>query len=121
MNFSLQKGPTHEIDPRPAYIAGVTNPIFESSRAWDLLFDISSGSVTIAKDIHTNYPPVTPAYGAPLITRSGTIKAETLMGPDAEFERREGTKNEGITTNSDKIFIEDVGALHSRRMYHDVW
>ncbi|KAF5355050.1 hypothetical protein D9756_005243 [Leucocoprinus leucothites] len=94
----------------PAYIAGVTNPIFETSRAWDLLFDISSGSVTIAKDIHTTYPVVTPAFGAPPVTRSGTLKAETSVGSEADFDRKEGTKNEGITTNSDKIFIEDIRA-----------
>ncbi|KAJ3571772.1 hypothetical protein NP233_g3548 [Leucocoprinus birnbaumii] len=94
----------------PAYIAGVTNPIFESGRAWDLLFDISSGSVTIARDIHTTYPAVTPAFGAPLITRSGTLKAETSVGSEADFERKDGTKNEAITTNSDKNFIEDIRA-----------
>ncbi|KAL9711825.1 hypothetical protein Ac2012v2_004898 [Leucoagaricus gongylophorus] len=92
----------------PAYIAGVTNPIFESSRAWDLLFDISSGNVTIAKDIHATYPVVTPAFGIPPITRSGTLKTEISVGSETDFERKEGTKNEAITTNSDKIFIEDI-------------
>jgi hypothetical protein len=41
---------------RPAFIAGVTNPIFKSSRTWDLLLDISTGSVTVAWDIHSTYP-----------------------------------------------------------------
>ncbi|KXN90637.1 Protein mesA [Leucoagaricus sp. SymC.cos] len=94
----------------PAYIAGVTNPIFEASRAWDLLFDISSGNVTIAKDIHTKYPVVPPAFGAPPITRSGTLKVETSAGSDVDFERKDGAKNEGITTNSDRVFIEDIRA-----------
>jgi len=86
----------------------VTNPIFESSRAWDLLFDISSGNVTIAKDILATYPVVTPALGTPPITRSSTLKTETPVGSETDFERKEGT---AIITNSDKIFIEDVGNL----------
>jgi hypothetical protein len=87
----------------------VTNPIFESSRAWDILFDISSGNVAVARDIHTTYPAVAPAFGLPSITRSGTLKAESSGASETDLERKEGGKNEGITTNSDKIFIEDVG------------
>lgn len=89
----------------------MTNPIFESSRAWDLLFDISSGIATIAKDIHTTYPVVTPAFGVPSITRSGTLKAETSVGSETDLDRKEGSKSEGIITNSDRIFIEDVGII----------
>lgn len=98
---------------RPAFIAGVTNPIFESSRAWDLLFDISSGNVTIAKDILETHRVVTPALGTPPITRSGTLKTETSVGSETDLERKEGAKNEAIITNSDKIFIEDVGDFAS--------
>lgn len=34
----------------PGYIAGVTNPIFEKTGAWDVLFNISSGKVLIHDD-----------------------------------------------------------------------
>ncbi|OBZ67772.1 Protein mesA [Grifola frondosa] len=40
----------------PGYIAGVTNPIFESAGNWDLLCDINASRIVISKDIHTNYP-----------------------------------------------------------------
>jgi hypothetical protein len=87
----------------------VTNPIFESSRAWDILFDISSGNVTVARDIHSTYPAVASAFGLPSITRSGTVKTESSVASETDLERREGGRNEGITTNSDRLFIEEVG------------
>ena len=96
----------------PAYIAGVTNPIFEASRAWDLLLDISTGSVTVAKDIHITYPAtVTVGLGSPLLTRSGTLKAESSITSEDELIRmaKEGSKAEsGKDHNADKVFIEDV-------------
>ena len=97
----------------PAYIAGVTNPIFEASRAWDLLLDISTGSVTVAKDIHITYPAtVTVGLGGPLLTRSGTFKVEsTITSEDEQLIRmaKEGSKAEsGKDYNTDKVFIEDV-------------
>ncbi|KAF8161054.1 mesa protein [Crassisporium funariophilum] len=98
----------------PAYIAGVTNPIFEASRAWDLLLDISTGSVTVAKDIHTTCPATaTVGLGGPLITRSGTLKAESSIGSEDDIARiaKEGSKaDSGKDNNADKVFIEDIRA-----------
>lgn len=102
---------------RPAYIAGVTNPIFESSRAWDLLLVIGAGTVTVAKDIHVTYPVSGfPALGAPLLTRTGTVKAESSFGSEDDAGRvvggKEGAKSDFVSktdNNADKIFIEDVG------------
>jgi len=97
----------------PAYIAGVTNPIFEASRAWDLLLDISTGSVTVAKDIHITYPATVTGLGGPLLTRSGTFKAESSLTSEDELIRlaKEGSKVEsGKDNNADKIFIEDIRA-----------
>jgi hypothetical protein len=102
---------------RPAYIAGVTNPIFESSRAWDLLLVIGAGTVTVAKDIHVTYPVSgNLTLGAPLVTRTGTLKAESSFGSEDDGGRvvggKEGVKNDFVTkmdNNADKIFIEDVG------------
>ena len=102
---------------RPAYIAGVTNPIFESSRAWDLLLVIGAGTVTVAKDIHVTYPVSGNLALGPLLTRTGTLKAESSFGSEDEAGRvvgsKEGTKSDfaaKIDNNADKIFIEDVGA-----------
>lgn len=94
----------------PAYIAGVTNPIFETLRQWDLFLDISTGSVTVAKDIHSTYPPsATIGLGGPLITRSGTLKAESSLGSEDDISRmtKEGSKDVN-KDNADKLFIDDV-------------
>ena len=105
----------------PAYIAGVTNPIFEASRAWDLLLDISTGSVTVAKDIHITYPAtVTVGLGGPLLTRSGTLKVESSITSEDELIRmaKEGSKAEsGKDHNTDKVFIEDVTKLPPSSYY----
>jgi len=97
---------------RPAYIAGVTNPIFESSRQWDLFLDISTGNVTVAKDIHLNYPATsTIGIGAPLITRSGTLKAESSMGSEDDITRMAKDRTDpSKDNNADKIFIDDVSS-----------
>ncbi|KAF9027622.1 spindle pole body interacting protein [Hymenopellis radicata] len=99
----------------PAYIAGVTNPIFESSRAWDLLLDISTGHVVVAKDIHATYP-TTPgqAFNPPLITRSGTLKAEASLGVDDEMMKAGGKGPADFVpkadNNADSLFMEDIKA-----------
>ena len=99
----------------PAYIAGVTNPIFEASRAWDLLLDISTGSVTVAKDIHITYPAtVTVGLGGPLLAKSGTFKVESSITSEDDLVRmaKEGSRAEsGKDHNTDKVFIEDVRKL----------
>jgi hypothetical protein len=95
---------------RPAYIAGVTNPIFLSSRAWDLLLDIGSGAVTVSKDIHTRYPlsnlPTIPS------SRSGTLKSDSSVASEDEVVRssKESRTDGGgkIDYNADKNFIDDV-------------
>ncbi|KDR75938.1 hypothetical protein GALMADRAFT_248746 [Galerina marginata CBS 339.88] len=96
----------------PAYIAGVTNPIFENSSQWDLFLNISTGNVTVAKHILVTYP-VNPMLGlaGPLITRSGTLKAESFIGSEDDISRmaREGSKADpSKDNNADKMFIEDV-------------
>ncbi|PPQ68193.1 hypothetical protein CVT25_015025 [Psilocybe cyanescens] len=95
----------------PAYIAGVTNPIFETLRQWDLFLDISTGSVTVAKDIQTTYPTNgLTSLGGPLITRSGTLKAESSIGSEEDISRmaKEGTKDPNKDNNADKLFIDDI-------------
>ncbi|KAF8906574.1 stabilization of polarity axis-domain-containing protein [Gymnopilus junonius] len=96
----------------PAYIAGVTNPIFGTSRQWDLFLDISTGSVMVSKDIHSNYPTqATVGLAGPIIARSGTLKAESSLGSEDEISRmtKEGSKTDlSKDNNADKMFIEDI-------------
>lgn len=93
----------------------MTNPIFESSRAWDLLLVIGAGTVTVAKDIHTTYPvTATTNLGASLLSRSGTHKAESLA-MTSEDDPPRASSNQGSKpdftksdNNADKLFMEDV-------------
>ena len=97
---------------RPAFIAGVTNPIFENSRQWDLFLNIGTGTVTVSKDIHTTYPAITTiGLAGPLITRSSTLKAESSIGSEDDIARiaKEGSKGDlSKDNNADKLFIDDV-------------
>ncbi|EGO29734.1 hypothetical protein SERLADRAFT_365750 [Serpula lacrymans var. lacrymans S7.9] len=106
-----------EWESTPAYIAGVTNPIFESSGSWDLLMDIGTGRVVVSKDILTSFPPTTtPPAIIPLVTRSGTIKAESSVGSEDDIARiatRDGKEAQKADYSAkgdslDNIFIEDV-------------
>lgn len=95
---------------RPAYVAGVTNPIFESGGSWDLLFDVGSGRVIVSKDIHANFPPIS-IPSPPALLRSGTFKAESSMAGEDEFGKlpgREGSNSTAKSDHPDNIFMEDV-------------
>ncbi|KAA1472050.1 spindle pole body interacting protein [Dentipellis sp. KUC8613] len=102
----------------PAYIAGVTNPIFESSGSWDLLCDVGTGRMIVSKDIHISCPPQTSPSGAPpLITRSGTLRAESSIGSEDDIGRVPGRGGEVASQksdfvakadNPDNVFIEDI-------------
>ncbi|EEB86903.1 hypothetical protein MPER_15981, partial [Moniliophthora perniciosa FA553] len=99
----------------PAYIAGVTNPIFETSRLWDLLLDIGSGTVTVSKDIHTAHPVTGTGFIAPLISRSGTLKAESSVNNEDELRSKEPNKTDFVVkpeNTTDNLFIEDVSTTH---------
>ncbi|EKM58113.1 uncharacterized protein PHACADRAFT_139764 [Phanerochaete carnosa HHB-10118-sp] len=100
----------------PGYIAGVTNPIFESSGSWDLLCDIETGRMVVSKDIHTNCPPsaigVAPVQ---LVMRSGTLKAEGSVGSEDDFVRPSKELNPvqkaellGKVETTDNLFMDDI-------------
>ncbi|KAJ7233911.1 docking domain of Afi1 for Arf3 in vesicle trafficking-domain-containing protein [Mycena rebaudengoi] len=100
----------------PAYIAGVTNPIFKSSSAWDLLLDISTGSVTVAQDIYLTYPISTgvPMGGQSMI-RSATFNTEASLRSEEDIIRAGGAKDGAkadliakADNNADNLFIEDI-------------
>jgi hypothetical protein len=70
---------------------------------------IGAGTVTVAKDIHTNYPvTANPQFGAPLIARTGTLKAESSLGSEDDFARRDNSGLAKTDNVTDRIFIEDV-------------
>ncbi|KAF7332587.1 Protein mesA [Mycena kentingensis (nom. inval.)] len=90
----------------PAYIAGVTNPIFKSSPTWDLLLDISVGTMTVAKDICITYPPGSgpPLGGAPGLPRAATFNTEASLNSD------DGAKGDFMKNDADNVFLEDLRA-----------
>jgi len=100
----------------PAYIAGVTNPIFESSGSWDLLCDVASSRMIVSKDIHSSHPPSGIHAGPPsTLTRAGTLKAESSIGSEDELGRLPGREKEtqksdftAKADNADNVFIEDI-------------
>ncbi|ETW77958.1 hypothetical protein HETIRDRAFT_388025 [Heterobasidion irregulare TC 32-1] len=100
----------------PAYIAGVTNPIFESSGSWDLLCDVGTGRMIVSKDIHVSHPPlVIPTGAPPFIVRTGTLKAESSIGSEDDVGRvpgreKEAQKNDytAKADSADNVFIEDI-------------
>jgi len=106
---------------RPAYIAGVTNPIFETSGSWDLLMDIGTGRVVVSKDIHISFPvAATPPAIVPLVARTGVIRAENSAASEEEIARiatRDGAQSNQRSDfaarpdSLDNLFIEDVRAL----------
>jgi Stabilization of polarity axis len=103
---------------RPAYIAGVTNPIFESSGSWDLLCDVGGGRIVVSKDIHSSHPPSGVQLGpSSTLTRNGTLKADNSIGSEDDLGRIPGREKEASKSDftakadsADNVFIEDVSA-----------
>jgi len=102
---------------RPAYIAGVTNPIFETSAAWDILMDIGGARVVVHRDIHTSFPPTMapPAFVNPMLARP--IKTENSTGSEDDIQRiatrdgKEGGQKGEFAAKPDcldNMFIEDL-------------
>lgn len=112
---------------RPGYIAGVTNPIFETSGSWDLLCDVGTGRVVVSKDIHTSHPPSGQPTGAPpLISRTGTLKADSSIGSEEDAGRRDtlpgqaGSTFVGKSDGGDNAFIEDVRIYYEHSIPFDL-
>ncbi len=105
----------------PGYIAGVTNPIFETAGSWDLLCDIGTNRIVVSKDIHLNHP-ASWSSSNPLIMRTGTVKAEGSIGSEEEAVRvptKEGGSTQkpefaGRPDSADNVFIEDVSRIPAR-------
>ncbi|EIW78386.1 spindle pole body interacting protein [Coniophora puteana RWD-64-598 SS2] len=102
----------------PGYIAGVTNPIFETSGNWDLLMDVGAGRVVVHKDIHSSCPPtVTPPAIVPLMNRTGTMRNENSAPGDDDVKRAEKEGKDSTQSSKseslDNMFIEDLIAAIS--------
>ncbi|KAH9973799.1 spindle pole body interacting protein [Lactifluus volemus] len=100
----------------PAYIAGVTNPIFESSGSWDLLCDVGGGRIVVSKDIHSSHPPSGVQLGlSSTLTRNGTLKTDNSIGSEDDLGRIPGREKEASKSDftakadsADNVFIEDI-------------
>ena len=80
-------GTMDELEKVPGYIAGVTNPRFEDLHAWDLLFNIENGKITIAKDIEPAHPlRINSRPGMTEAVSSGSIGSSIGFGPDSEVK-----------------------------------
>ena len=98
----------------------MTNLIFESSRSWDLLCDVSTGRMVVSKDISAACPYTPPPTLAPHLTnRTGTLKAESSIGSEEEFGKLRTDYTSSKSENYDNMFMEDVSfsppAQHSLR------
>ncbi|TDL18713.1 spindle pole body interacting protein [Rickenella mellea] len=102
----------------PGFIAGVTNPIFESAGSWDLLCDVGTGRMTVHKDIYVSWPPVQQPQ-ASTISRAGASRLDSAMSSEDDIGRTpalprdapiQGSKSDFVAKadNADNIFIEDV-------------
>ncbi|KAG8907144.1 hypothetical protein FRB99_005252 [Tulasnella sp. 403] len=64
------------IESVPGFIAGVTNPIYESLPIWDVLCNIETGKITVHRDISSVPPPISSFPTPPsLPPRSGSASA----------------------------------------------
>ncbi|KAI0034716.1 spindle pole body interacting protein [Vararia minispora EC-137] len=90
----------------PAYIAGVTNPIFEATGNWDLLCDVGGGRMIISKDIYARYPATGSAAGVPpILSRTGTIRSEVSGEDDAGRRDKDFA---GKADSPDNVFIDEI-------------
>lgn len=94
----------------PGYIAGVTNPIFESRPIWDVLCNIETGKITINKDIR-QAPLLSPTQPT-LMSRTGIVPMNPDDDAKAAAQRdREAAAKDGFVAkadSADNLFMEDV-------------
>lgn len=86
----------------------MTNLIFESSKSWDLLCDVSTGRMVVSKDISTTCPYSPPPTLAPHLSSRGALKAESSVGSEEEFGKLRSDHSSSKSENYDNLFMEDV-------------
>ena len=78
------------------------------------MLDIGTGTVTVSRDIHTVHPVTTTGLFSPLMSRTGTIKAEaSVVGEDDGRGNKDFVLKTDNTT--DNLFIEDVSTYTRAR------
>ena len=83
--------------------------IFESSKSWDLLCDVSTGRMVVSKDISTTYPYTPPpTLGPQVVNRTGTLKTESSIGSEEEFGKLRPDYTISKSDHYDNLFMEDV-------------
>lgn len=76
--------------------------------------------MVVSKDINLTYPATSNGPPAQLLTRTGTLKAESSVGseeemlvrPSKELNNVQKAEFLGKFDNADNIFMDDVGHLH---------
>lgn len=68
--------------------------------------------MVVSKDISAAYPHTPPSTFAPqLISRTGTLKAESSIGSEEEFGKLRSDYPSSKSDNHDNVFMEDVCSL----------
>lgn len=96
----------------PGFIAGVTNPTFEDhSSWWDVLCNISTGKITVSKDIE---PAGSSGNGYPDVTEDmalGSLSIGRASSASLAMSRYANTEVSDI--NTDNEFMNDVGIVRT--------
>ncbi|KAJ2960119.1 hypothetical protein NQZ79_g4476 [Umbelopsis isabellina] len=97
----------------PGFIAGVTNPTFEDhSSWWDVLCNISTGKITVSKDIE----PLVPAGKRHSDTNDDFAMGSLSIGraSSTSLAMSRYSSSDASDTNTDNEFMNDVlSAIHS--------
>ena len=65
--------------------------------------------MVVSKDISTTYPYTPPpTLGPQLVSRTGTLKAESSIGSEEEFGKLRSDYSNSKSDNYDNLFMEDV-------------
>ncbi|KZT60916.1 spindle pole body interacting protein [Calocera cornea HHB12733] len=88
------------------YIAGVTNPIFETFSTWDILCNIETGQIVVNKNIkQPTYSPVLVSSTFGRQQREGDDDRESLNAVNGAPSRAD---NAGRPDAADNAFMEDI-------------
>ncbi|CEL61774.1 Protein mesA OS=Emericella nidulans (strain FGSC A4 / ATCC 38163 / CBS 112,46 / NRRL 194 / M139) GN=mesA PE=1 SV=2 [Rhizoctonia solani AG-1 IB] len=128
---------TRVLEDLDDFIAGASNPVFETVPIWDVLCNINTGRITVRKDIENPPPPpplpptthlssverIGQGIGASIPSTAGiggtgafpappsglAPKSSVLRGEDDES--RGGSKKMDESENSDTMLMEDISAV----------
>uniref|UniRef100_V5EJP1 UDENN domain-containing protein n=1 Tax=Kalmanozyma brasiliensis (strain GHG001) TaxID=1365824 RepID=V5EJP1_KALBG len=95
-----------DLEKVPGYIAGVTNPRFEDLRAWDVLLNVETGRIQVAKDIApAPHPTSTPSQA---LLRSATLPRD---GAGVSSSNNFGSVSSHGGTATPDLELAQFGAL----------